>query len=518
MKKISSLFVALAFCLSVTACGGSSGRADEALTGKYIAVTGTTMGMTLSGDDVAGFTIELKSGGKATLSVEGDSADGKWVNDDSTLTLTVEKVDMVGQLGEDTITFENFMQEMIGTSMELKFAKEGTDAAKPENFLPEEEKALLGKWTGISVTDALDADASAEISPDALKATLNADHTASVSLNGEEIAAPKWSFYSDMVSFDGDVADGASLYGEVKDGVFTITYSGDDYYSFTMGNGTEAADAGTEASAGAESGAEQALAAGEPSSTGDGYAPREDVLRLIKWIDDDYADGLTYEEVRDFIGVDGYDCGNSGPNNMTALGDHYFNWYADETHYIHVCFRGREDSGRFECCQWNTSGFDSSEWKDISLADWLVANTSTDTENITMEMKEFFDGGIVKVSADVPKGKWYCEENGSKAYFYNVPDKDSQNSGSPRIETEVDKTVEGFDFYKDNFENLEEIGSRTIGGIEMSGRRYKYVGMDWTEYVGKLDDNFAISVKISDVDISDGTEGDGILNSMQFSW
>lgn len=237
MKKMISAFITGMLCLAMTACGGSSGRADEALTGKYIAVTGTAMGITLSGDDVAGFTIELKSGGKATLEVDGDSANGKWVNDDSTITLTVEKVDMVGTLGEDTITFENFLQEMIGTSMELKFAKEGTDAAKPENFLPEEEKALLGDWAGISVTDIMDEDASAEISPDALQATLNADHTASVSLNGEEIATPKWSFYSDTVSFDGDVAGGASLYGEVKDGVFVITYSGDEYYHFTMSNG-----------------------------------------------------------------------------------------------------------------------------------------------------------------------------------------------------------------------------------------------------------------------------------------
>ncbi len=139
MKKMISAFITGMLCLAMTACGGSSGRADEALTGKYIAVTGTAMGITLSGDDVAGFTIELKSGGKATLEVDGDSANGKWVNDDSTITLTVEKVDMVGTLGEDTITFENFLQEMIGTSMERKVAKEGTDATKRENFLPEWE-------------------------------------------------------------------------------------------------------------------------------------------------------------------------------------------------------------------------------------------------------------------------------------------------------------------------------------------------------------------------------------------
>lgn len=236
MKKVFSLMMVLLLAVSVTACGGSSGRADEALTGKYIGVTGTALGITLSGEDMAGYSLELKSGGKAVLELDGDSTDGKWINDDTTVTLTIDKTDMVGKLGEDTIVFESILKELVGTSMDLKFAKEGTDAAKPENFLPEEEKALLGDWTGVSVKNALDEDASGEISPDALQATLNADHTATVSLNGEVIATPVWSYYSNMVSFEGDVTGGASLYGESKDGVFIITYSGEGYYDFTMGS------------------------------------------------------------------------------------------------------------------------------------------------------------------------------------------------------------------------------------------------------------------------------------------
>lgn len=234
MNKIISAIIIMILALSMAACGKASGRADEALVGKYISVKGSAFGMTLSGDDIAGFAIELKSGGKVTMSVDGTTLDGKWVNDDSTITITAEKTDMVGQLGENTITFEGFLKEKVGASMDLTFAKEGTDAAKPENFLPDEEKALLGDWEGASVTDVMKEDVSGEVSPSALKATLNADHTASISYNGEEIAAPKWSFYSDTVSFDGDVSGGASLYGEFKDGVFTITYSGDNYYNFVM--------------------------------------------------------------------------------------------------------------------------------------------------------------------------------------------------------------------------------------------------------------------------------------------
>lgn len=54
---------------------------------------------------------------------------------------------------------------------------------------------------------------------------------------------------------------------------------------------------------------------------------------------------------------------------MTKLGDHYFSWYANDgtSHLIHVCFRGNDETGKFECCQWNTSGFERSEWENIDI-------------------------------------------------------------------------------------------------------------------------------------------------------
>ena len=119
--------------------------------------------------------------------------------------------------------------------MDITFAKEGTDAAKPENFLPEEEKALLGDWVGASVTDVMGDDASSKVSPSAITATLNPDHSSIISFDGTEIATPQWSYISETVLFEGDVADGASLYGEYKDDQFIITYTGNDfYYNFTM--------------------------------------------------------------------------------------------------------------------------------------------------------------------------------------------------------------------------------------------------------------------------------------------
>lgn len=236
MKKVFSIVMALLLMVTLVACGKSGDRADDALTGKYVAVTGTAMGVTLSGEDMADFKLELQSGGKAKLDIKGTTAEGKWKNDDTSLTLTIENTDMVGKLDKDTITFEGILKELVGTSFDVKLAKEGTDAAKPENFLPEEEKALLGDWVGVSVVDVLDKDASAEISPDSLKATLKADHTATITYKGEVIATPKWSYVTGTVIFEGDVTGGANLYGDYKDGVFTIAYSNEDYHTFTMGH------------------------------------------------------------------------------------------------------------------------------------------------------------------------------------------------------------------------------------------------------------------------------------------
>lgn len=172
MKKFLSVFITMILCLSITACSGSSGKVDEALVGKYVCVTGTMLGVTMSGDDVSDFSLDLQSDGKATMEISGESHNLKWSSDDSTLTLKIDGEKITGELGEDTVTFKDFLKEQLGTSMDLTFAKEGTDAAKPENYLPEEEKALIGDWVSVSVTDVLGNDASEEVDPTALAATL----------------------------------------------------------------------------------------------------------------------------------------------------------------------------------------------------------------------------------------------------------------------------------------------------------------------------------------------------------
>ena len=83
-----------------------------------------------------------------------------------------------------------------------------------------------------------------------------------------------------------------------------------------------------------------------------------------------------------------------------------------------------------------------------------------------------------------------------------------------KICVNIKETPEKFDFYIADFENLETIDNRMIGGIDMTGRTYENVGMEWTEYIGVINDTQAISVRITRVDMADG---DAVLDSIAFA-
>ena len=58
------------------------------------------------------------------MEVNGESTKGKWINGDTTV--TIDKTDMVGTIGKDTLVFEGILKELVCISMDLKFAKYGT--------------------------------------------------------------------------------------------------------------------------------------------------------------------------------------------------------------------------------------------------------------------------------------------------------------------------------------------------------------------------------------------------------
>ena len=86
--------------------------------------------------------------------------------------------------------------------------------------------------------------------------------------------------------------------------------------------------------------------------------------------------------------------------------------------------------------------------------------------------------------------------------------------GAGAIRFEVRANVEDFDYYKDSFENYQDIDDRVIGGITFKGRTYKRIGYDWIEYVAQIDDGRALSIGLTDIDCVPGTMPDVILTNM----
>lgn len=240
MKKILLFFITILCCLSITACSGSSGKINKALIGKYVCVSGTMFGITMSSYEMSDFEFELQSKGKATIKLRDDYHNIEWKSNDKTLTLKVNGLDVIGEVDQDTIMFKDFLQSKYsGVLADLTFAKEGSDAAKPENYMPEEEKAIIGDWSSVSVTDKDGYDVSTEVDPTALTATFADNYSATISFMGEELGESKWSMFPSTIFFEDEFKDGIKIGGDYykDDGTLILIYSNestDSYYIFTM--------------------------------------------------------------------------------------------------------------------------------------------------------------------------------------------------------------------------------------------------------------------------------------------
>ena len=235
-KKIICLALTFVLLLGLVACGGgSSVRADAALEGRYIPVVGEMMGISLMGDELDGFEVDLNSGGKGTITIEGDSSNISWKNDDSTITLTVSKEEIVGELGTDQFK----IKDMLGMGIDLTFAKEGTDAANPENYLPESDKFILGNWQSLGVTDIIGDPI--DMDPYSLFMTFNADHTAQIMFQGKDMGTYTWSLLGDWGSLDDE--DAPDISWDIKDDGIEVDYVIDDeYYIFDCPKGGKIPD------------------------------------------------------------------------------------------------------------------------------------------------------------------------------------------------------------------------------------------------------------------------------------
>lgn len=126
MKKIAAILLTIAMLLSLAACGGGE---PDPNAGKYQGISAKALGMTMAMSEVyLGETwVELKSGGKGTVMLDGDDFPMKWTLDGEAITITIDGVDSVGRLADGVITVD-----LMDMGVEMTFLKEGTEMPAPE--------------------------------------------------------------------------------------------------------------------------------------------------------------------------------------------------------------------------------------------------------------------------------------------------------------------------------------------------------------------------------------------------
>lgn len=113
MTKITALLLTVALLLGLAACGGPT--YDESLLGVYTCYAVELMGYNMAADEVlsATSTLELKQGGKGTISVEGESASIKYTLDGENITVEIEDETAKGTLKEGVIDIEIMEMHMF---------------------------------------------------------------------------------------------------------------------------------------------------------------------------------------------------------------------------------------------------------------------------------------------------------------------------------------------------------------------------------------------------------------------
>ena len=262
---------------------------------------------------------------------------------------------------------------------------------------------------------------------------------------------------------------------------------------------------------------------GRNTAGGDGIVTEEQVQKGYVWMNDVNKNifDTTYEEVVAYFGVEGEFVKEEYSDHMKA-NYRYYKWISadNDSHFIYVNFK-EEETGVYEVSGFNTSGFSGKEaiakYLDIVKAEAAEENKAA---SANAAMKDFsakvamfaHDEINITIKTTVPDSGWSYDE-GKRCLVEND---DPSAFGAGSIRFEVRKKLEDFDFYKEKFENYQDIEDRVIGGITFHGRTYKYIGYEWIEYIAQIDDTRALSIGLRNMDCVQGTMPDIILTNMKF--
>lgn len=302
-----------------------------------------------------------------------------------------------------------------------------------------------------------------------------------------------------------------------------IPYYYDDWYLPLVESGSSMPDVvGGEAVSSNSADAPAAPTAANVSG-GDGIVTEEQVQKGYVWMNEvnNNIFDATYDDIAAYFGVEGQFVKEEYSDHMKA-NYRYYKWISEDdgSHFIYVNFKENE-SGVYTVSAYNTSGFSGKEaiakYLDIVKAEAAEANkaasANAEMKDFSVEVAQFAQDDVkVKIMTKIPVSGWSYDD-GKRSLVEND---DPTAFGAGAIRFEVRENVEKFDYYKDNFENYQDIENRVIGGITFHGRTYRNIGYDWIEYVAQLDDNRALSIGLRNMDCVPGTMPDIILNNMTF--
>lgn len=259
------------------------------------------------------------------------------------------------------------------------------------------------------------------------------------------------------------------------------------------------------------------------ASGGDGIVTEEQVQKGYVWMNEvnNNIFDATYDDIVAYFGVEGQFVKEEYSDHMKA-NYRYYKWISkdDDSHFIYVNFKENK-SGVYTVSAYNTSGFSGTEaiekYLDIVKAEAAEANkaasANAEMKDFSVEIAQFTKDDVkVKIMTKIPVSGWSYDD-GPRCLVEND---DPTAFGAGAIRFEVRTNVEDFDYYKDKFENYQDIEDRVIGGITFRGRTYKYIGYNWIQYVAQIDDDRALSIGLTKLECVPGTMPDIILTNMTF--
>lgn len=583
MKKILAILLCLAMLLSLAACGGE--QKDDPTLGKYIGIQGEMSGIVLTMEELyPGETyLELKSGGKAVLMLDGDKINGKWSLDGETFLLVVEREECPGTLKNGVVVFD-----FAGSGIMLTFKKEGGSSSIADQIgglVTTEPDAApagpLGVYEGTTYEYSGQSFNMTDIYNGLCTIELLEGGKCVFTLGGEVMDSTWTLDGEDFVLTNATVESPGTL----VDGVITIDFMGMGMMmSFTQtgsvqgGDSTDAEEDVTETFPDAFIADHQGDWHGM-ATVYEGTGAFEDevdmemeIIARLAFREDGICEPYlacafggednNFKDLSAAYYVDGEQMFLFGefvngelvaPSTLFVQdGALYVDVYVEDekgnTMNLYACLRRLDASWDYDndwpCLPEDAVKFykgksfmEIAELFQLDLdeipeldggSSYIPAVTEAPTEAApgvsasgfggpnSFQVEEYLSHIVTTVNFTLPESMWVAKAPNDTLYIYNVESLDKAYSNSPRIQFVMKQSLEKINFYLDTFENLQELESRVIGGIEMQGRSYKALGMEWIEYYAELPNGVWVSVQISRTSVEPGSEGSAILDSVTF--